>query len=327
MNKGYSKYKSIKEFRKMDPKFYEIARNRGMLNELSEHYDWIEDVEEVKYEITHNIKEIIELAGLCKTLDIFKKKYKIAYKDAEYLEVLDQVKSNLGKLIFIKESNRFWYRVILRVNGEYKETLYRCHTRKFAFINFHKFKEENKKVIFNKTHINISNKIVPVKYELCITKLTQEGDTFRVISDEYGKTYVEAPLGNWTILESVEWMEEESFLVFGEFKDKRADIMEIVDRVLINSHDRKNTKQICVVQNKLLIHNENQFDLVVCKCKEDAQRLHHAIAKIVEKHKLKSLLFMGVYKDRKNVFSTYRLIMEKFNWNYKKIRRTKTCNG
>ena len=81
------------------------------------------------------------------------------------------------------------YRVIIVGNGEYKKTLYRCKTRESAFINFYKLKEKNV-VLYPKKLINTGG-IKPIKYQILITKITEDTDTFRFLRDDYGKTYVE----------------------------------------------------------------------------------------------------------------------------------------
>ncbi len=104
------------------------------------------------------------------------------------------------------------YRVILTFNGVYKSTLYRRKTKKNAFIKFYKIKEDNK-VLFPKKFVN-DGCIKPTKYEIKITKITEETDTFRTLRNEYGKTYVEKPLGDWTILHSDNYEIEETFCIF-----------------------------------------------------------------------------------------------------------------
>ena len=85
----------------------------------------------------------------------------------------------------------------------------------------------------------------------------------------------------------------------------------------------KTNKVVIVVHNKLLIYNEKEFDMVICKCKKDAQRLHHTLAKAAEKNKIKNLLFMGT-ASKANVSKMYDLIHDKTKWPYTKIRRTST---
>lgn len=214
------------------------------------------------------------------------------------------------------------YRVILLVNGQYKKTLHRCKTKETAFINYHSLKEKNK-VFYPRKFLN-NNGIIPVKYQICVSKPTEEGDTFRLLRDDYGKTYTEEPLGDWTILASDDYDMEETFWLYGyDPKIDRPTISEIVKKLMIGAYSKKLVKQIIVVHNKLIIHSEEQFDMVICKNMQDAQRLHHTLAKIAKKQKIKSLLFMGTASDVM-ISRMYDEIHLETGWPYKKIRRTTT---
>ena len=214
------------------------------------------------------------------------------------------------------------YRVILVSNGEYKKTLYRCNTRDNAFIHYNTHKNLNK-VFYPRKFIN-TNGIKPVKYQICVTKITEADDTFRILRDNYGKIYTEAPLGDWTILTSDDYEVEETFWIYG-FNPKvdRPNITEIIKRLMTGAHAKNMVKQIIVVHNKVLIYNEQQFDMVICKNLEDAQRLHHTLAKIAKKQKIKSLLFMGTASPAM-VGRMYDLIVEHTGWKIQKVRRTST---
>jgi hypothetical protein len=214
------------------------------------------------------------------------------------------------------------YRVILLVNGQYKKTLHRCKTKETAFINYHSLKENNK-VFYPRKFLN-NNGIIPVKYQICVSKPTEEGDTFRILRDDYGKTYTEKPLGDWTILASDDYDVEETFWLYGyNPKGDRPTITEIVKKLMIGAYSKRLVKQIIVVHNKLIIHSEEQFDMVICKNMEDAQRLHHTLAKIAKKQKIKSLLFMGTASDVM-ISRMYDEIHLETGWPYNKIRRTTT---
>lgn len=214
------------------------------------------------------------------------------------------------------------YRVVLVINGQYKKTLYKCVTRETAFINFHRIKDANT-VFYPQRFIN-TKKIAPVKYQICVTKPTEPNDTFRTLRDDYGKFYTEKALGDWTILESAPYEIEETFWIYGlNPKVKRPNIKEVVKRLVEGAYSKNMVKQIIVVHNKVLIYNEEQFDMIICKNIEDAQRLHHTLAKIATKQKIKSLLFMGT-ASKAMVGKLYDLIHEKTEWPYTKIRRTST---
>jgi hypothetical protein len=92
---------------------------------------------------------------------------------------------------------------------------------------------------------------------------------------------------------------------------------------MVGAHSNKMVKQIIVIYNKVLIYNEDQFDMVICKNLEDAQRLHHTLAKIAKKQKIKSLMFMGTASKATRGL-LYDLIHEHTGWPYKKIRRQNT---
>lgn len=213
------------------------------------------------------------------------------------------------------------YRIVLLSNGKYKKTLYKCKTKQNAFLKFHKMKEENN-VLYPKKFLN-TNGIKKVKYEICVTKPTEEDDTFRLLRDDYGKLYTEQPLGDWTILVSDEYNIEETFYIYGYEGDERPTIREVVKRLMLGAHAKKMVKQVLVVYNKLIIYNEDQFDMIICKNLEDAQRLHHTLARIVKKQKIKSLLFMGTAQPAQ-IGRMYDIIHEETGWPYTKIRRTST---
>ena len=214
------------------------------------------------------------------------------------------------------------FRVVLAANGVYKKTLHRCKTRDTAFINFHRIKDANK-VMFTIKFIN-TGKISPVKYEIYVTKPTEESDVFRTLRDEYGKLYKEKPLGDWTILHSEIFEIEEHFWIYGfHSKKERPTITEVVKRLMTGAYSKKVVKQVIVVYNKLIIYNEEQFDMVLCKNLQDAQRLHHSLGKIAKKQKIKSLLFMGT-ASKATIGRMYDLIHDETGWPYTKIRRRST---
>ena len=214
------------------------------------------------------------------------------------------------------------YRVVLLSNGKYKKTLHKSKTRETAFNHYHQLKVSNK-VLYPKKLIN-TNGIIPVKFTICVTKISEETDTFRILRDDYGKLYEEKPLGDWTILDSDEYLIEERFWLFGlSPKSNRPTISEIIKRLMVGAHAKKMVKQIIVVHNKVIIYNEQQFDMVMCKNLEDAQRLHHTLAKIAKKQKIKSLLFMGT-ASKVMIGRMYDIIHEETGWPMTKIRRTST---
>ena len=214
------------------------------------------------------------------------------------------------------------YRVVLLSNGVYKKTLYRCNTKESVFNHYNEIKDTNN-ILYPQRFIN-TNGIKPVKYQICITKITEDSDNQRVLRDNYGKLYKEPFLGDWTILASDNYDVEETFWVFGfDAKKDRPNISEIIKRLMINTHTRRYVKQVIVIKNKLLIYSEEEFNMVICKNMLDAQRLHHTLAKIAQKQKIKTLLFMGTV-SKANIGRYYDIIHDNTGWDYQKIYRRST---
>jgi hypothetical protein len=215
------------------------------------------------------------------------------------------------------------YRVILTRNGEYKQTLHRCKTRNTSFVNFNRIKEENV-VLFERKYINY-NKILPVKYKIYLVKDYHTDDKPRLVRDRFGKLIDEPRIfGLWTVLNDSEYNIEETFWLYGYNPlTERKNIVDIVTKLVFGMGNTKLTKQVVVVSNKLLIYHEEQFDMVICKCKKDAQRLHHALNKAATDNKIKGLYFMGTAKN-KMVGEYYDIIQKHTNWSNTKIWRTTT---
>tara|TARA_R110000796_G_scaffold18980_2_gene57132 strand:+ start:4588 stop:5247 length:660 start_codon:yes stop_codon:yes gene_type:complete len=215
------------------------------------------------------------------------------------------------------------YRTILTRNGEYIKTLHRCKKRKTAFINFNRIRDNNT-ALFERRFVN-NNGIVPAKYKIYVVKNTENEDEFRTVRNSVGKFVEETPLYDiWTILNDAVYLIEESFWVYGHNPHTdRKTIKDIIHLLLIKAKVKDYNKQTVVVHNKLLIYNEEQFDMVICKCKEDAQRLHHKLSDACVANKINSIYFMGTAKD-KMISDYYDVIHENTNWPYTKIRRTTT---
>lgn len=202
-------------------------------------------------------------------------------------------------------------------------TLHRCKTRDTSFINYRRLIDENVSVVFPRKYVNYGG-IKPITYRIAIVKDTEEGDEFRMLRDSMGRTYKEPPLGDYTIIDDNPYQIEETFWMFG--KDpvhERVTIHEIVKPIMFGAYKKDMVKQLIVVHNKLVLYNEEQFEMIICKCKEDAQRLHHAIHKACNKNKIKSILFMGTANDI-TVSGMYEVIQNNTGWKMTKIRRTST---
>jgi hypothetical protein len=216
------------------------------------------------------------------------------------------------------------YRVLLLQNGEFKKRLHKCKSNSTSKMNYKRILKENEEVIFPREYLT-SDKISDVYYVACRVKRYEEKDRDRMIRDRLGRLVPATILwGEWTVLESEFYHIEETFYVFGHDPvSDRKDINFIIGLLLKGYNDKQLTKDIIVVHNKLIIYNQHQFDIVICKCKKDAIRLHDTLLDLSLENKFKRLIFMGLASD-KMIGILYELMMEVTGWDYRKVSRTST---
>ena len=126
----------------------------------------------------------------------------------------------------------------------------------------------------------------------------------------------------WTILHKDEYFYEEKFTVFGY--DKRLDTKDIIRLILLRKHKGILLKQVNYVVNKVLIHQDGDFDIVVCKTKSDAKRLYEILREFYESNdRIKNILFTGLVGKR-NRTELYKKIVKKTGWTINKVYRSST---
>jgi len=164
-----------------------------------------------------------------------------------------------------------------------------------------------------------------IKYEIFLVKDIEDDDKNRYIRDEVGRVKEETPIFDlWTIIDNADYSIEEEFWIYGHpSKRDRKTIKDVIRVVMHDAKDARQSRQVIVVHNKLVIHNEDRFDMIICKNKRDCQRLHHLLNDGAAKFKLKGLVFMGTCSDA-NIPMLYDIIYDNTDWDYRKIRRTST---
>lgn len=216
------------------------------------------------------------------------------------------------------------YQVILTQNKELKKIMLKTKNKLNAFLKYRELSKESEDVMFEKKHIN-NNGIIPVEYMLYVVKLPEEGEKRRLIRDKMGKYSEEELLfGQWTVMDSKEFRIEENLWIYGNDPKKDRKTIRDVVKVLMKGLGRERiTKEVIVCHNKLIIYNEEEFDMVICKCLKDAQRLHHLLYRTAIASKIKGLLFMGTANPT-TISLLYEVIQEETGWPLTKIRRTTT---
>ncbi len=211
------------------------------------------------------------------------------------------------------------YRIIITINNKKKKILFKSNDISYARKKYFKYKDSNK-VLYGRDHIAYK-KVKPVHYELILLKEWEKDDTTYTTRDSVGRNIeVNDKNKKWTILEKCDYYFEEMFTVFG-FKN-RLTLIDIIKTILMRKNSSILIKQVNYINNKLLIHQNNDFDIVVCKCKKDCKKLYDLLFDFYEKNNMKNIMFTGKINNNKK--NTYDLIRAKTGWDEFKLYRTKT---
>jgi hypothetical protein len=169
---------------------------------------------------------------------------------------------------------------------------------------------------------NAYKKVKPVFYEILFLKEKEETDNVFFERDELGRTSeVKIKTDKWSILHKDEFFYEEKFTVYGF--NKRLETKEIIKLILLKKSKTFMVKQVNYVVNKVLIHNNGDFDIIVCKNKSDARRLHNVLKEFTETNNVKGIMFTGLV-GRRNRTELYKKIVEKTGWTINKVYRSST---
>ncbi len=211
------------------------------------------------------------------------------------------------------------YRIIITKNNKKKKVLFKGTEISFARKKYFKFKDTNK-VLFSREHIAYK-KVKPVHYELLLVKEWEKGDIPFLGRDNMGRNVEVSDINKeWTILEKCNYYFEEKFSVFGI--NKRLTSIEIIKDILLKKHSGLLVKQVNYINNKLLIHQNNEFDIVICKCEKDCKKLYSILKDFYEKNNLNNIMFTGkITNNKKNI---YKIIKDKTDWDEFKLYRTKS---
>ena len=211
------------------------------------------------------------------------------------------------------------YRIIITSNNKKKKMLHKSNDITSIKKKYFKIKDKNKVLYPKQTSSYLKTK--PIKYELILMKKWESDDTPFIDRDNLGRTIEIKDINNkWTILHKNEYFYEETFRVFGF--SERLNCKDIIKKILMRKHEGINIKQVNYVKNKLMIHQEGDFDLIICKCPIDAEKLYTILKEFTENSNVKNILFTGGIKIDKT--EIYNMIVKKTGWNKNKVYRTVT---
>ena len=211
------------------------------------------------------------------------------------------------------------YRIIITSNNKKKKMLHKGNDITSIKKKYFQIKDKNKVLYPKQTSAYLKTK--PIKYELILMKKWESDDTPFVDRDNLGRTIEIKDINNkWTILHKNEYFYEETFTVFGF--DRRLNCKDIIKKILMQKQEGISIKQVNYVKNKLMIHQDGNFDLILCKCPLDSEKLYNILKKFAENNKVKNILFTGNIKLDKT--EIYKMIVKKTGWDKNKVYRTVT---
>lgn len=204
------------------------------------------------------------------------------------------------------------YRIILTLDEKQKKILFKSKDRDTSLKEYNRLMVENNKNIVIPKVFNNNKGINKCKHELLLLK-------------EIGPDAIVLPIkrfNNYKIILKDEFLIEETFMVYGyNSRTERKTIHEIVK--ILTEQNTNSFRDVIVVHNKIVIYNDDFFDMIICKCELDARRLNSVLFELFNKNKKHKFIFLGLAK-LENMTFLYDLIQEETQWSRGRIRRTTT---
>jgi len=212
------------------------------------------------------------------------------------------------------------YKIIITKDGKKKKVLYEGSNEDIAKEKYFTTKDKNK-VLFPKEN-NAYKKVKPVSYEIMFLKEKEDNDSIFFERDELGRNKpVDINSDKWSLVHKDDYYYEEKFSVFGY--DGRLETKDIIKKILLRRNKQDKIKQVNYVINKVLIYQNGDFDIVVCKNSSDARRLYKTLREFCETNKVSNIMFTGLVGKR-NRTKLYKRIVEKTGWTINKTYRSST---
>jgi hypothetical protein len=166
----------------------------------------------------------------------------------------------------------------------------------------------NKETFLPKKFIYRDKKLTEVNYKVFLFKKKEEGDKSILIRDNFGKIITESlESDEWVIIDEAGYQIEEQFNVTGA--NRKLNASEILNHVLLPKLSTKNTKQVFMLNNKIVIEGD-YLNMVTCKNLDECIRLYNKIRKYCFDSKIKDVLFFGSIQkvDRKTWYKRIHAI-------------------
>jgi hypothetical protein len=204
------------------------------------------------------------------------------------------------------------YKVIIIDHRRIVKTLSKGTVKRSLYDEFKRLVKKNSEIKFPKRYINKGG-IFEIQYYICMVEpLTEDNkDKGEIIFDKY------------IIIHKEKYDLEEKFWVYGYHPKTDKKELDEVAAILFTYRNKLNNRRALTLRNKLVVYNEERFDMVICKCDKDAQRLHHTLHAIAKSMKYNNIVFMGTCAFE-HLNTVYWDIVEHTGWPYDKVIRSTT---
>jgi hypothetical protein len=208
------------------------------------------------------------------------------------------------------------YKLILYENNNKLKVLYNYTRVKDAKYRFDLLTSKSSSL--KKEIIYKDKELVNVSYRLFLTKKRVDGDKSISVRDEYGKLLEDIMNDPNEVVVSVSDYEiEEQYSVTGA--NRKLSAYEILNSVLLNKLSERNTKQVVILNNKLIIESL-VINMVTCKNVSEVIRLYNFLRSKCWDGKVGNVIFFGdVQKQDKGLW--YKKIHEQTGVSYNRLYR------
>jgi hypothetical protein len=208
----------------------------------------------------------------------------------------------------------------------YKLVLYENNNRLKVLYNYTRVKDAkyrfdlltSKSSSLKKEIIYKDKELVNVSYKLFLTKKREENDKSISVRDEYGKLLEDVMNDpNEVVVDVSDYEIEEQYSVTGA--NRKLSAYEILNSVLLNKLSERNTKQVVILNNKLIIESL-VINMITCKNVSEVVRLYNFLRSKCWDGKVGNVIFFGeVQKQDKGLW--YKKIHEQTGVSYNRLYR------
>lgn len=185
-----------------------------------------------------------------------------------------------------------------------------------AKILFETLKKDNY-VIFPE-RFNSTNVLSKSATEVLLIKKRKTDSGFRKIFTGMG-VIEEKVIGDWDIVDKFTFEIEEVFKVYGY--EQKMTAVDILANIFIERLKKGEPYDVYAFNNKLVITNDKEVIVILCKSEYDSRRLHDFLLKYFLDKKMGIFIFRGILENGKRKRELYKMIEDKLGipktWMYR----------